>query len=488
MIQNNFKKNNNLVNESEIDDQVITVGSKQSYKVLITTILVLVVGIIYYFYSGTSEEEESEVTKKEEVKQNIQELKDKLEEVPDRVPVFDRLVNNPLPPLPPIIEPQNIPEVKLEITPQIKKEEDSKPTEISPLSKIPPLSNHKDNFTNNIMSNVPSSITAIISSGYPRDRRSAQMMAISGSGDSENKLADVSLVNTSAQQGKATRVGRLDRMITQGKIIDAILETAISSDLQGTIRAMVSRDVYAEAGDIVLIPKGSKLIGGYSFDSNIARARISINWNRIILPHGIDVAIASQGTDELGRAGIAGIVDNKIVSALFSSVLIAGVSISSAVIGNKISGLVDELTIMSMVKSITANEIDISSLKDILEVTDDKKIKKLKLGLGAIRNIKNATSENNLLEVFRKAVKDLEVGSGYDKITLDDIKQLLKKQGDKSVYENSIEKAINEFSKDVRDIIDRNIDKKPTIYVDQGTAMKVFVNQDIIFPQQAILH
>lgn len=27
---------------------------------------------------------------------------------------------------------------------------------------------------------------------------------------------------------------------------------------------------------------------------------------------------------------------------------------------------------------------------------------------------------------------------------------------------------------------------KPTIYVDQGTVMKVFVNQDIVFPREAV--
>ncbi len=40
----------------------------------------------------------------------------------------------------------------------------------------------------------------------------------------------------------------------------------------------------------------------------------------------------------------------------------------------------------------------------------------------------------------------------------------------------------------MRDVVGRYTDKKPTIYVDQGTALKVFVNQDIVFPPQAILN
>ncbi len=191
------------------------------------------------------------------------------------------------------------------------------------------------------------------------------MLAVLDSGK-EKKAANATLSNTSAQLSTANKVGKPEFMITQGKIIDAILETAIDSDLQGVLRAVVSDDVYAEAGDTVLIPKGSRLIGSYSFDSDVARASININWNRIILPHGIDITISSLGTDKLGRAGITGIIDNKIASALFSSILLAGVSIGSAVIAQKASNLINVFTVMNLVRSITATEIDISPLRDII--------------------------------------------------------------------------------------------------------------------------
>ena len=266
--------------------------------------------------------------------------------------------------------------------------------------------------------------------------------------------------------------------------------------MQGTLRAAVSSNVYAETGDTVLIPRGSRLVGGYSFDSNVARARININWNRIILPHGIDIAISSPGTDELGEAGVAGIVDNKIASALFSSILLAGVPIGSVVIGQKASNLVDTLTPMDVVRAITATEIDIFPFKDIIGKKDvskeDAKDDKWKLGLGAIRKIKSASNERSLVEIFKQVVKDLGLASidnsKVDEITLEDIKQLLRRQGSKSVYEEAISKSINDFSKDMRNIVERSTDKKPTVYIDQGTALKVFVNQDIVFPPQAILN
>ncbi len=479
----NKERRNNSEDESEIENKVVTVGSNQGHRALMVIILVLLIGGVYYLYFSPSHKEGSEVIK-EETKQNVQELKGKLEQVPDNVMVPERIITDPLPPLPPLPTPPIIPEIK-----QIRKEEE-KPKE-TPVSNIPILP--KQNFpSSNIMGNLPTSFPTIGGGGYPRDRRSVQMLTISSDGG-ENKAADAILSDTSAQSSKATRVGKLGLMVTQGKIIDAVLETAISSDLQGMLRAMVSRDVYAETGDTVLIPKGSRLIGSYSFDSNVARARVNINWNRVILPHGIDIAISSLGIDELGRAGIAGMVDNKIVSVLFSSVALAGVSIGSAVIGQKASNLVNESTVMGMVRSITATEIDLSSLKDVIKLEGEEEISsdKWKLGLRAIGKIRNAKNEQDLLKIMKKEIaKALSINEGNVNISLEDVNQLLQQfqRESKSVYEEAIGKSINDFSKDMRDIVNKHTDKEPTVYVDQGTALKVFVNQDIVFPPQAILN
>ncbi|WCR59767.1 MAG: Type IV secretion system protein virB10 [Wolbachia endosymbiont of Ctenocephalides felis wCfeF] len=482
------EKRNNSENESEIESKVVTVGSNQGHRALMVVILVLLVGGIYYLYfSPSSDEEDVETIRKEETEQNVQELKGKLEKVPDNTAVHERIITD-LPSLPSISTPQIIPEVKQAKKEEMVKKEEEKPKE-TPMSNMPVLP--KQNFPHsNITSNLPTSFPTIGGGGYPRDRRGAQMLAISGGGK-EDKAADAILSNTSVQPNVATKVGKLGFMITQGKIIDAVFETAISSDLQGTLRAVVSSNVYAETGDTVLIPRGSRLIGGYSFDSNVARARININWNRIILPHGIDIAISSPGTDELGRAGVAGIVDNKIASALFSSILLAGVSIGSAVIGQKASNLVDALNAMDAVRSITATEIDFSSLQSTID--PEKKISsdKWKLGLGAIGRIKNAKNEQDLLKIMKEEMaKALGIDGGKVNISLEDINQLLQQflGKNKSVYEEAISKSINDFSKDMRDIVERSTDKKPTVYVDQGTALKVFVNQDIVFPPQAILN
>ena len=64
-------------------------------------------------------------------------------------------------------------------------------------------------------------------------------------GFGEGAFSGVTMSKSSAAQVSATYVGaRLDTMILQGKIIYAVLETAINTDLPGILRAVISRDVY----------------------------------------------------------------------------------------------------------------------------------------------------------------------------------------------------------------------------------------------------
>lgn len=110
------ERHNSVEDESEIESKVVTVGSNQGYKALMIVMVALLVGGVYYLYFSPSNKEGPEIVKKEETKQNIQELKGKLEQVPDNVVVSERIATDLLPPLPPLPIPQVIPEVK-----QIKK-------------------------------------------------------------------------------------------------------------------------------------------------------------------------------------------------------------------------------------------------------------------------------------------------------------------------------------------------------------------------------
>lgn len=119
------------------------------------------------------------------------------------------------------------------------------------------------------------------------------------------------------------RLGNLECLALQGKLIDAQLETAINTDLPGQIRAVVSSPLYAEQGRDPLIPPGSRLNGVYNSAVRKGQVRVFAIWNRLIRPDGVEMTIDSNVTDALGRAGLAGETDNHFGQIFGMSVLLS---------------------------------------------------------------------------------------------------------------------------------------------------------------------
>jgi type IV secretion system protein VirB10 len=125
---------------------------------------------------------------------------------------------------------------------------------------------------------------------------------------------------------RATQMRDLSRVIPQGFVIPAVLETAIDSDLPGSVRAVVSRDVRGFDGSQVLIPRGSKLIGQYKSAAAIGQTRAFVVWSRIITPTGVSIDVGSPATDRLGRGGLEGKADTHFFQRFGASILLSVVS------------------------------------------------------------------------------------------------------------------------------------------------------------------
>lgn len=121
----------------------------------------------------------------------------------------------------------------------------------------------------------------------------------------------------------ARQLPHLSSLIAQGTIIDAVMETALQSDLPGMLRAVVSEDVYSYNGDHVLLPRGSRLIGRYRSSLKRGQARVFVIWNRALRPDGVSVQLAAQGTDDLGRAGLTGKVETHFFKRFGASALLS---------------------------------------------------------------------------------------------------------------------------------------------------------------------
>ena len=103
-----------------------------------------------------------------------------------------------------------------------------------------------------------------------------------------------------------------DNVIMAGNSIPAILQTKISSDLPGTIVARVAKDVYDTlTGTVLLIPRGSSLIGQYNSQTVYGDTSVQVKFIRLIRPDGSSIILPNQqGMNDSGVSGLTDEVDN----------------------------------------------------------------------------------------------------------------------------------------------------------------------------------
>lgn len=164
--------------------------------------------------------------------------------------------------------------------------------------------------------------------------------------------------STALPTSRANSLGNLDLKILQGKLIDAVMETAINSDLPGMVRAVVSHDLYGESGRTILLPTGTRLVGQYNSAIRKGQARVFLVWNRAIRPDGIEIVLDSGGTDPLGRAGINGKVNNHFWQIFGTSALLSLIGAGAANAGANVS---DEFNSISAYREELANSFQDTS-------------------------------------------------------------------------------------------------------------------------------
>jgi hypothetical protein len=120
---------------------------------------------------------------------------------------------------------------------------------------------------------------------------------------------DLSVTKTST--AFARRLSDLTFILPKGSYLNCILDTAIQSDQAGLVTCTLPEDVYGADGTVVLLDRGSQVLGEYkSATLTYDKRRIYVVWDRVRTPGGVIVDIASPGTGPLGQAGLGGTIDN----------------------------------------------------------------------------------------------------------------------------------------------------------------------------------
>lgn len=113
------------------------------------------------------------------------------------------------------------------------------------------------------------------------------------------------------ETGRAGRLPDRDFLIVAGASLPCILQTALDSTTPGYVACVLPQPVWSESGGVVLLDRGTRVLGEYRGGLQQGRRRLFVLWTRAVTPTGVTIELASPAADALGRAGFDGSVDNR---------------------------------------------------------------------------------------------------------------------------------------------------------------------------------
>jgi len=112
-------------------------------------------------------------------------------------------------------------------------------------------------------------------------------------------------------------------LLPKGTFIDCTLETAIDSTLPGMTTCTTATDTFGADGTVVLLERGTKLIGETRGEVQQGSARVFVVWTEARTPSGVVVQLDSPGTDALGRSGLDGQVNRHFWQRFGAALLVS---------------------------------------------------------------------------------------------------------------------------------------------------------------------
>jgi type IV secretion system protein VirB10 len=114
-------------------------------------------------------------------------------------------------------------------------------------------------------------------------------------------------------------------LLPKGAFIDCTLETAMDSTLPGMTTCITATDTFGADGTVVLLERGTKLIGETRGEVRQGEARVFVVWTEARTPSGVVVRLDSPGTDALGRSGLEGEVNRHFWERFGAAALVSAI-------------------------------------------------------------------------------------------------------------------------------------------------------------------
>jgi type IV secretion system protein VirB10 len=122
--------------------------------------------------------------------------------------------------------------------------------------------------------------------------------------------------------------------LTAGEMIPCTLLSAIDSSAPGMVTCRTQADAYGSTGTVIVLPRGSKVIGEYGTDMRQGQGRLFVVWNRAETPDHVKITLASPGSDQLGRGGFDGQIDTHFWARFGTALLLTAIDGAFSVVSN----------------------------------------------------------------------------------------------------------------------------------------------------------
>ena len=129
---------------------------------------------------------------------------------------------------------------------------------------------------------------------------------------------------------RGSRLPDRNFLIVAGANIPCLLQTAMDTATPGYVTCLIPRDVLSDNGAVVLMEKGTKVLGEYHSGMRQGQNRLFVLWTRAVTPAGVAIRLESPAADALGRAGFDGQLEthfwDRFGGALLLSIIDDGAS------------------------------------------------------------------------------------------------------------------------------------------------------------------
>lgn len=139
-------------------------------------------------------------------------------------------------------------------------------------------------------------------------------------------------------QARATRLADRNFLILAGTAIPCTLQTAMDTATPGFVSCLIPRDVLSDNGAVVLLEKGTKVLGEYRSTLKQGQRRLFVLWTRAVTPAGVAIALASPAADPLGRAGFDGELDTHFWDRFGGALLLSIVDDGTVAVAGRDTG------------------------------------------------------------------------------------------------------------------------------------------------------